>query len=51
MFERKSSAYIKDIITCCDHLLAYTNDLNFDEFEEHCGKMHGKLSLPADNGR
>jgi uncharacterized protein with HEPN domain len=32
MFDRKPSAYIKDIITSCEHLLVYTNDLNFDEF-------------------
>ena len=32
MFNRKPSAYIKDIITSCEHLLAYTNDLSFDDF-------------------
>ncbi len=32
MYNRKPSAYVEDIITCCEHLLTYTNHLSFDEF-------------------
>ena len=33
MSERKSSAYIGDILSCIKHIGNYTGNLSFDEFD------------------
>ena len=35
MPDRKSSAIIKDIINCIEHIQNYTANLSFDEFSKH----------------